>query len=126
MKTPYVFNFDGGPISINILKKIWQSYFSDKPFPNVQAYNLKYSEFVKTISDYETSDPEFKKSCEQAELKEYGRLHTFQEIGAKLIPLNPEKTKFLILRRRNSPFALRNDLKHELEHIYNGDCSKPL
>jgi hypothetical protein len=124
MKTRYIFNFDGNPISSDTLKKIWRNYFGDKLFPNVRAYNLKYSEFVRVISEYEKSDPEFKKACEKAELIEYGRLHTFQEIGAKLISLNPEKTEFLILRRKNSRFTLENDLKHELEHIYNADCSK--
>jgi len=115
----YGMRFKERRISEDKLRKVWDKKFSNKPFPPVRGYRVKYKEFVKIFEGYMQSDPIRAELTKKSEIREHGSSGGLHNVTAFAIDTGVEG--FLIFVKTNSPLSLEEDLEHELRHIYNAD-----
>jgi hypothetical protein len=90
-------------VSEHQLRQIWNTHFSDKPFPKIQAIILEDKEFLN-----------FLKQCNrETQIKEYGEVVPDEKVYGCL----SETPKGLLICVRSSS-SLQEILEHELRHAY--------
>jgi hypothetical protein len=123
-RTLHIVRFGKHPISFESiveitqyrLRAIWDSYFSDKPYPNVRAFILKDDEFLMVDKRLEICP-----STISTEIKEYGhRIQREKDVG--LIFPAPNGVKIILIKEHSTKYTLDEILEHELRHTYNGDA----
>jgi len=97
-------------ISENQLRQIWNSQFSDKPFPKMKAFILADSEFIRVHKRLLESP-----CIHDTQIQEYGDTVP-SEMFSAFVTITTEG--LLIFVRNNSTNTLDEDLEHELKHIY--------
>lgn len=112
--------FSGDEIPEKVLKGLWKTFEPKKKMPNIKAYNVAKEEFLKIR---ETNNEALIKAGidpTAGELFEYGR-----RVGESAAFTIPDKMgNYYIFRRKDSPYTKKEDLLHELAHIYRGDWEK--
>jgi hypothetical protein len=92
------------------LKQIWNSQFSDKPFPEVKASIVEEKEFLRFHERL------IKSPCiHDTRIQEYGELIPSELISAYAIVTTKG---WVIIVRSNLTETLDEVLEHELNHIY--------
>ena len=92
------------------LKRIWNSQFSDKPFPEVKASIVETKEFLRFHKRV------LKSPCIQdTRIQEYGELVPSELISAYAIVTTKG---WVIIVRSDHTETLDEVLEHELNHIY--------
>jgi uncharacterized protein with von Willebrand factor type A (vWA) domain len=94
------------------LKKIWDSKFSNKPFPQVKAFILRDRDFNKLLEKLQKS-----KHIRDTQVREWGNLDPNVVSTAFMFP---SEEGLMIIVRQTSPYPLNEDLEHELKHIHSG------
>jgi len=104
-------NFNGHRIPDTRLLKIWNTFFSNKPFPQVKAYLMRDRDFHKFLE----------KLLRDGLVINYG-LREWGDNSIKFTTAVCFDTVNgpLILVKQGSQYPLDEDLKHELQHIFRG------
>ena len=103
-------------VSKKKMKKIWKNITS-KPFPSIDAYILENKEFKRIMLLLQESS-----AVVVQDVFEYGK--TLDPIGSEAVVFCPDCSKYLILIKRESLCILKENLKHELEHIAKGEVKQ--
>jgi len=99
-------------VSKKRMKKVWKS-ITDSPFPSVDAYVLEDEEYERVMSTLRKSIVAVQDQFEYGEMKD--------PLESEAVVLRIISPEFLILIKKDSAFTLRENLKHELEHIDKGE-----
>jgi hypothetical protein len=111
-------SFEGEEIDQNPLKKIWNQYFTFKPFPtNTRAFRLSLKEFQKMYTRF------YDRESKDLSIKEYGEIVPWEDCYGFVtrVLLEQLEEEFFFIFTRASPCPLNDVLLHELEHIFNND-----
>lgn len=97
------------------LRQIWNTRFSDKPFPKVEAIILEDREFLDSL----------KRCNRETQIKEYGEIVP-DEMVYGFLSETPKGLFVIVVRRSHfkDDLSLGEILEHELRHIYLGTLEK--
>ena len=115
-------HFKANTLSTDKLKKIWKTFKPNKKFPRVAAYEITREEYLRIHKQFEDSLIKNNRNPSAGDEFEYGDMDCKSHESSAFVTENCGK--FLIFRRLDSSYSRREDLEHELKHIYDSDLEK--
>jgi hypothetical protein len=109
-------SFKGKEISQDKLQRVWREHFPSKVFPPVRAWTLRPEHFFEWYKKLVASG-----HIVDREVEEYGRKGPLDLTGAFVVR---GKAGYGIFRNSSSRFMEKDDLIHELGHIFRGEVEE--